>query len=180
MPGYRITKSTLGTKSDGVISSEITYYPQQGTALPDPAGVGTEAAPVVDGASQTCITKATFTNPSGASSTWLIPAPQGRWRAVGCRIRKTAGTGGALDNVVIKSFKNGSTLSSVLFTSTTANSIMDLNGVVVGQMVNAVRVLDASDACLLDSSTNDQLQIAIVKGTSDASCSVFVDWILEG
>jgi hypothetical protein len=180
MPGYRITKSTLGTKADGVISSEITYYPQQGTALPDVAGVGTETAPVVDGASQTCRTKISFTNPSGASSTWLIPAPQGRWRAVDCFIRKTTGTGGAADNVIIKSVKAGSVSAGVLFTSTTANSIMDLNGVVVGQLVKAVRVLDASNVCLLDSSTSDALQIAIVKGTSNAACNIFIDWILEG
>lgn len=177
MAGYRITKASLGTVSDGVITAKNTFYPQQGSAV---AGVvGTEAVPTVSGASQYIYTNVTVNNPSGASSVWYIPAPQGRWRAIQCLVRKTVATGGANDRITIKSVKAGSTSATGLFGSTTAVDTMELNTVAVGSLVPAVRRLDASNICLLDSSTDDKLEITVAKATTSASCEITIFWVCE-
>ena len=177
---FRITKGTLGTQSDGVIVAKTTYYPQQGTALADAAGVGTETAPTVYGSSQIIQTRVSFSNPSGAASTWDIPAPQGRWRVIDCLIRKVgAGTGGAADEVSIKSVKAG-TASGGLFGSAAAGTTMSLNTIAAGTLVRAAQRNDTSNSCLLDSSVGDYLQVALAKGTTTAQCDLFLTFVLEG
>lgn len=177
MPGFRITKNTLGTLSDGVITAKNTYYPQLGTAVAGTAG--TEAKPVVSGASQEIVTAITISNPSGASSQWFIPCPQGRWRLIQGFARKTGLTGGANDRITIKSVKNGSTSATGLLGSTTAVDTLELNTIAVGTIVPAVRRLDASDICLFDSSTGDQLEITATKTTTSASCELVLYFVCE-
>ena len=177
--GYRLTKATLGQKDNGVILAKSTVYPQCGTAVAGTGGVGTETAPVVAGASQTCDVKVSFSNPSGASSVWNIPAPQGRWRVVDVLVRKTgAGTGGAADVITVKSIKSGTT-SGGLFGSAAGGTTLVLNTIAAGTLVRPAQRNDTSDICLLDSSRGDVLEVTVAKGTTTAQCDITFSFVLE-
>lgn len=166
---YRYTKNTLGQVSgDGVLVAKSTLYPVGRTAVP--SAVGTESVPVVSGTSQIVEYKVSFSNPSGASSVWFLPAPAGKWRIVDCTVIKTGALGVAGDTVTVKSVKSGTTSASLL--ATAGDTELDLAAVPVGGIVRASYVLEASSANVIDSSKSDKLEVTLAKGGANVACEL--------
>lgn len=169
--GYRLTKGTLGQQSgDGVLVAKNTFYPNGAPAVASTAGAGTEAAPVVSGASQLVSYEVSVSEPSGAASAWKFVMPAGKWRLVDAYFTKGTGTGGAGDSIVVKTIKSGTTGAAV-FT-------LALNAVAIGGIARATTVLTTA-AAVVDASLGDLVEVTVNKGTTSATGVLRLSLLLE-